>query len=88
MNRKVLYAKLQTRAFLPGAGDLGDVFPSPNKALDNLSMVSYGADGLTVSFTYRGIKKEMWVPSSNVAFADLAPEPSPVATSIKVAKAS
>lgn len=77
MNRKVLYARLQTNAYLPGAGELGSVFPSQTKTLDNLNM-SVSALGLEISFSYRGLNKNALVPLANVVLMDVVPEEKPV----------
>jgi hypothetical protein len=71
-----MYAKLQTEAYVPGAGSLGTTFPSNTKTLENLSMVTHDTS-LSITFTYRGIKKELLVPHTNVVLMDVAPEESP-----------
>lgn len=77
MSRKVKYARLQTNAYVVGAGELGTVFPLPNKTLDNLSMTTQDS-GLNISFTYRGLQKELLIPYGNVVIMELAPEPSTI----------
>lgn len=74
MNRKVKYARLQTGMYIPGlTGELGNTLPPSNKTLDNLDMTALEAS-LLVSFTYKGIKKEILIPYGNVVLADLVPE--------------
>lgn len=73
MARKVIYARLQTEAYVPGAGGLGTVFPSQTKTLEGLEMTS-GDGSLIMSFTYRGLKKELEIPKTNVVVMELAPE--------------
>jgi hypothetical protein len=69
--RKVTYARLQTGAYVTGAGELGSVFPTPNKTLENLSM-SVSDLGLEIQFKYRGIEKHLLTPLANVIVAELA----------------
>lgn len=71
--RTVTYARLQTSAYVIGAGELGVVFPNPNKTLDQLEMQTTN-DGLDIKFIYRGVKKNLLVPYANVALMELAPE--------------
>lgn len=73
MNRRVIYARLQTAGYLPSVGDLGLVFPSQTKTMDNLIMTST-PDGLHVQFSYRGFNKELLIPPANVVLMELAPE--------------
>lgn len=73
MNRTVLYARLQTEAYVVGAGSLGNVFPSQSKTLKNLSMTALD-QGLNISFEYSGLKKELLIPLANVILMELAPE--------------
>ena len=70
--KKVLYARFHAGVYIPGAGDLGSVFPPQTKTLENLDM-SIDADGLTIKFLYRGIKTAVLVPSANVVLASLDP---------------
>jgi hypothetical protein len=72
MSRKVTYARLQTSAYVPGAGELGNVIPSPNKTLESLEMAATDA-GLEIKFTYKGLKKDILVPYANVVLVELAP---------------
>jgi len=75
MSRKVTYARLQTNAYVVGAGELGTVFPIPNKTLENLSMSAQ--DGaLSISFRYRGLAKELLIPYGNVVLMEVSPEAS------------
>jgi hypothetical protein len=78
MNRQVLYAKLQTGAYVVGAGDLGSTFPSQNKTLEDFNM---STDGLLlyIRFKYpKGSSKlhELAVPLANVIVMELDPETS------------
>ncbi len=85
MSRKVTYARLQTEAYVTGAGSLGNVFPSQNKTLESLSM-STQVEGLNISFIYRGLKKELLIPYANVIIMELAPvEESKKPTAVKAA---
>lgn len=83
MNRKIKHLKLQTGAFMPQSGTLGDVFPPSNKALNDLTMTSYGNDGVIMTFSYMGRSQELWIPSANVAHAELEPEPTPAPKAVK-----
>jgi hypothetical protein len=73
MNRAVTYARLQTNAYIVGAGELGTVFPVPNKTLDGLTM-NTSKEGLSIKFAYRGIRKELLIPYGNVILMELAPD--------------
>lgn len=75
MNKKVIYAKLQTEAHVPSAGGLGTVFPPQSKTLEHLSMTALESV-LSISFTYRGVKKELLVPYGNVVLMEVAPSDS------------
>lgn len=74
MSKKVIYARLHQAAHVPGAGELGSVFP-PNggKTLFDLDM-HVSEIGLAANFTYRGIRYETLVPLANVVLMQLAPE--------------
>lgn len=74
MSRKVTYARLHQTAYIPGAGEVGNVFPPQSKTLENLEMTST-IEGLTVTFQYRGARIEALIPSANVIIMTLAPEP-------------
>ncbi len=74
MTRKVKFVRFQTSVHFPDAGELGFVLPPPVKVLQDLKMTSYGADGVTVAFSFLGKKNEVWVPSSNIVLALLEPE--------------
>lgn len=69
---KVIYAKLQTEAYIPGAGALGTTFPPNTKTLENLTMTADDTT-LAVSFTYRGLKKKLLIPFGNVILMEVAP---------------
>jgi hypothetical protein len=69
MKRIVKYAKTQTALFMPGAGELGSVFPSPAKTLKDLHMELSQNDSLVIHFTYVGKKFSVLVPSANVTLA-------------------
>ncbi len=73
MHRKVTYARLQTEAYVVGAGGLGSVFPSQSKTLENLTMLAQDST-LSIAFTYRGLKKELLIPYANVVLMEVAPE--------------
>ena len=72
-HKKVLYARLQTAIDVPNAMGLGLVFPNQSKTLSDLVM-STDDSVLNVSFSFRGIKKNILIPLSNVVVLDLAPE--------------
>lgn len=72
-NRTVTYARLQTEAYVVGAGGLGTVFPPLGKTFDNISMKTTDL-GLSISFLYKGLKKELLIPYGNVVLMELAPE--------------
>lgn len=73
MNRKVTYARLHQNAYVPGAGELGNVLPPQSKTLDHLSMTAVDS-GLILAFTYKGIHLEALIPSANVIIMTLAKE--------------
>lgn len=77
MNRKVVYARLHAGAYVPGAGELGTTFPSQSKTLENLSM-NTAELGLHISFTYRGVNKEVIIPAANVIIMELATDEKPL----------
>jgi hypothetical protein len=74
MKRKVIYAKLQTGVFVPGAGDLGTVFPPKSKTFKELSMELSHADSLIVKFKYNEIKMSLMIPAANVVVASFVEE--------------
>lgn len=73
MLKKVVYARLQTEAYVTGAGSLGTVFPPQSKTLEGLDM-SVEEVGLTIKFTYRGFKKELLIPLGNVVLMEVISE--------------
>ena len=73
MSRKVHYARLQTGAYVVGAGELGTVLPPNTKTLSELTMHT-SESALHVNFIYRGIKKELMIPFGNVILMELSPE--------------
>jgi hypothetical protein len=77
-NRAVKYARLQTNAYVVGAGELGTVFPPQTKVLEGLTMAVSDL-GLMISFKYQGHTKELLIPLANVSLMELASELKPVA---------
>ena len=75
--RKVRYARTHQGLHVPGAGDLGNVFPPQSKTLSNLEM-TIDELGLHISFEYKKLKNEILVPSANVVLASLFPEEAPI----------
>lgn len=72
-SRKVTYVRFQTPLYIPNVGDLGNVQPGANKNLNELSMVSEDTF-ITMTFSFKGIKKELRVPHGNIVAMELAPE--------------
>lgn len=86
MSRKVSYARTHQNVHVPHTGELGNVFPPQSKTLENLTM-TVDSMGLTIEFTFKGLKQELLIPSANVVIMRLLPEEKPV-TPIKVVKAA
>lgn len=72
-NRTVTYARLQTEAYVVGAGGLGTVFPPLGKTFDKLTMNTTDL-GLNIRFLYKGLQKDLLIPYGNVVLLELAPE--------------
>jgi len=83
MNRTIKHLKLQTVAFMPDVGELGTVFPGKGRLLEDLHMTSHGADGITMVFTHKTKKRELWIPSANVVYAEIDPLPPVAAKAVK-----
>ena len=73
VNRTVTYARLQTEAYVVGAGGLGTVFPPMGKTFESLNMQTTDL-GLNISFLYKGLRKELLIPYGNVVLMELEPE--------------
>ena len=73
VNRKVTYARLQTEAYVVGAGGLGTVFPPLGKTFDKLTMNTSDL-GLSIKFLYKGLQKDLLIPYGNVVLMELEPE--------------
>lgn len=71
MSRKVTYARFHQNLYVPGAGELGTVFPPNTKTLENLSMTAE-KEGLYISFIYKALKTELLIPLANVSIMTLA----------------
>ena len=75
VNRKVIYAKLHSSAFLPGIGHLGDTLPSQSKSFVGFDMVKTASDGIEVAITMAGNKKlSAVIPAGNVIIMQLEPD--------------
>lgn len=72
MGRSVTYARLHGNAYAPGVGELGNVFPSQSKTLDGLTMTTTDL-GLSMEFSYKGVRHELLVPSANIVIMSLGP---------------
>lgn len=83
MSRKVIYARTHQSVYIPGAGELGNTFPTMNKSLDNLIMI-VNELGLNLEFSYKGTRVEALIPSANVSAMRLAPEELAMSTSNKL----
>lgn len=75
MSKKVIYARLQTEAYIPGIGSLGIVLPPQSKSLENLEMTATEY-GLSVEFLYAARKTEVLVPYGNIVVMSVMPEKS------------
>lgn len=73
MKRMASYIRLHNNVYVPGAGELGNTFPSPGKSLEDLKITVMGADGYIVEFSFKGHHKEVHLPAAAVAVADLIP---------------
>ena len=74
MSNKVVYAKTQTNIFVPGAGDLGTVFPPQGKTLAGLTMELDDNGSLVLKFKYNARNHKLVVSSANLVVSSLVSE--------------
>lgn len=71
--KKVKVVRFHQSLYAPGAGELGNVLPPQGKTLDHLEM-TYDASGLYATFSYKGIKTNILVPSANIVVMSIFEE--------------